>query len=147
MWDALVERVEAYYGERFGSAASLPVPTSLDELAALALHQIEFTIADPTIVKVRKVLAQEQFRDERMARLASLHFMDGIVELYAQVFRAMMDAGNVAGDFWTRFAIPSESPDNGPRGIEARRARDRECRSRRRGRTARSSRWPWRWTS
>ena len=72
MWDALVERVEAYYGERFGSAASLPVPTSLDELAALALHQIEFTIADPTIVKVRKVLAQEQFRDERMARLASL---------------------------------------------------------------------------
>ena len=110
MWDALVERVEAYYGERFGSAASLPVPTSLDELAALVLRQIEFTIADPTIVKVRKVLAQEQFRDERMARLASLHFMDGIVELYAQVFRAMMDAGCLAADDAESLALEFVSP-------------------------------------
>lgn len=110
MWDALVERVEAYYGERFGSAASLPVPTSLDELAALALHQIEFTIADPTIVKVRKVLAQEQFRDERMARLASLHFMDGIVGMYAQVFHSMMDAGCLVADDAESLALEFVSP-------------------------------------
>lgn len=120
MWDALVERVEAYYGERFGSAASLPVPTSLDELAALALHQIEFTIADPTIVKVRKVLAQEQFRDERMARLASLHFMDGIVGMYAQVFRAMMDAGCLALEFVSPAILLVHASDREPATTRAR---------------------------
>ena len=70
-----------------------------------------------------------------------------VMVLFGPSYAAVIAMTNVAGDFWTRFAIPSESPDNGPRGIEARRARDRECRSRRRGRTARSSRWPWRWTS
>ena len=52
---------------------------------------------------------------------------------------------DVAGDSWTRFAKQSESPDNGHGRVPARKARDR-CRRQRRGRTARSSRWPWRWT-
>ena len=50
---------------------------------------------------------------------------------------------DVAGDSWTRFAKQSESPDNGHGRVPARKARDR-CRRQRRGRTARSSRWPWR---
>lgn len=110
IWDSLVEQVEAYYGEHFGSASSVPVPANLDELAALALRQIEFTIADPTIVKVRKVLAQEQFRDERMARLASLHLMDGIVALYTRVFSAMMDAGCLAEDDAESLALEYVAP-------------------------------------
>ena len=59
---------------------------------------------------MRTVLAQEQFRDERMARLASLHFMDGIVELYAQVFRARMDAGCLAADDAESLALEFVSP-------------------------------------
>ena len=75
IWNALLDKMIAYYGERFGSAKHLPpVPDSLEGLVQMTMQMVDFTVHDERIVMTRKVLAIEQFRDERARELASKHF-------------------------------------------------------------------------
>ena len=66
IWNALLDRMIAYYEARFGSAEHLPpVPESLEELVALTMRMVDFTVHDEDVVKTRKLLSIVQFRDER----------------------------------------------------------------------------------
>ena len=97
--DALLDQLTEYYEERFGSEANMPpTPASMEELRELGLHQIGFTLRDPSIIKVRKMLTQEQFRDERLARLATAHFLEGLTGMYEKIFAQMMEGGAMAKD-------------------------------------------------
>ncbi|MGX8699610.1 MAG: TetR/AcrR family transcriptional regulator, partial [bacterium] len=70
IWNALLDEMIAYYGERFGSAEHLPpVPDSLEGLVEETLRMVDFTIHDERIVMTRKVLSIEQFRDARAKAL------------------------------------------------------------------------------
>lgn len=92
--DALISRVEGYYEMHFGSE-NRPgkVPASMEELLAVSLARIRFTLQDDTIKKTRRILTMEQFRNPRIARLATVHSLDGIQGMYCTVFQKMMDAG------------------------------------------------------
>ena len=71
VWNALLDKMTAYYGERFGSPEHLPpVPDSAEEFITLTMRMAEFTIRDEQIMKTRKVLTLEQFRDGRARELA-----------------------------------------------------------------------------
>lgn len=97
--DALIAQLTEYYDERFGSQANMPpTPASLDELRKLTLHQINFTLRDQAIIKIRKMLMQEQFRDERLAKLATAHFLEGLTGMYETIFAKMMEAGTLRQD-------------------------------------------------
>ena len=77
IWNALLDRMIAYYGERFGSAEHLPpVPDSLEDFVSTTMRMVNLTIHDEQIVKTRKVLTLEQYRDERARDLATKHFLD-----------------------------------------------------------------------
>ena len=66
IWNALLDRMIAYYEERFGSSEHLPpVPDTSEEFIAMTLRMAELTIRDERIVKTRKLLTLEQFRDDR----------------------------------------------------------------------------------
>ena len=66
IWNALLDELVAYYETRFGSAEHLPpVPDTLEGLVALTMGLAEFTIHDERVVKSRKLLTIEQFRDDR----------------------------------------------------------------------------------
>ena len=66
IWNALLDRMIAYYGERFGSAEHLPpVPASPEEFVSMTMRMVNLTIRDEQIVKTRKVLTLEQYRDAR----------------------------------------------------------------------------------
>ena len=79
IWNALLDEMTVYYGERFGSPEHLPpVPDSLEELVSLTMHMAEITVRDEKIVKTRKLLSIEQFRDGRARELATKHFLTGI---------------------------------------------------------------------
>ena len=92
--NALLEMVETYYEENFGSADTLgKTPSSMDELIAMSIEKIEFTLHDPMIKKVRRLLTMEQFRNHRIALLATKYNIDRIQEMYRQIFAAMMDNG------------------------------------------------------
>ena len=92
IWNALLDRMITYYGERFGSPEHLPpVPDSPEEFIAMTMRMADLTIHDDQIVKTRKVLTLEQFRDDRARDLATKHFLTGLTEMFTHIFAGMMD--------------------------------------------------------
>lgn len=99
IWNTLLDRMIAYYGERFGSAEHLPpVPESLEGLVTLTMQMVDFTVHDEKIVMTRKVLFIEQFRDERARELATKHFLTGLTDVFTHIFAGMMDQGLLRRD-------------------------------------------------
>lgn len=94
IWNALLDRMESYYAEHFGTAEQLPAtPASGEELLALSMRMIDFTVHDPRIILTRKLLLTEQFHDERVCRLATKHFLIGTQKIYTRIFEKMMAEG------------------------------------------------------
>lgn len=99
IWNALLDRMIAYYAERFGSTERLPpAPDSLEELIRLTMGMVNFTVHDEKIVMTRKVLTLEQFRDPRARELATKHFLTGLTEMFTQIFTGMMEKGLLRQD-------------------------------------------------
>ena len=99
IWNSLLDKMIAYYDERFGSPEHLPpVPDSLEGLTAMTMQMVDFTIHDERIVMTRKMLAIEQFRDERAKALATKHFLTGLTDMFTHVFTSMMDKGMLRRD-------------------------------------------------
>lgn len=99
IWNVLLDQMIAYYGEHFGSAERLPpVPDSLEELIQMTMRMVHFTVRDEKIVMTRKVLAIEQFRDERAKALATKHFLTGLTQMFTPVFQGMMNQGLLRQD-------------------------------------------------
>ena len=94
IWNDLLDELVAYYDDRFGSPEHLPpIPDSADELITMTMRMVDFTVHDERVIKTRKVLKIEQFRDERARMLASKHFLTGLTEMFTPVFDGMMDKG------------------------------------------------------
>ena len=99
IWNALLDKMIAYYAERFGSAEHLPpVPDSPEELVSMTMRMVNFTVHDEKIIMTRKVLTLEQFRDVRARELATKHFLTGLAEMFTYVFTGMMDKGLLRKD-------------------------------------------------
>ena len=97
--NALIEKVENYYQENFGSAGKPgKIPRSMDELIETSLSRIQFTLHDAIIKKVRKLLTMEQFRNSRIASLTTKYNIDSVQGLYREIFRQMMDNGTMKRD-------------------------------------------------
>ena len=111
IWNALLDELIAYYEAHFGSPEHLPsVPDSLDELVTLTMHMVDFTIHDERVVKSRKLLTIEQFRDERARSLATRHFLTGITEMFTRIFAEMMDKGLLRRDDPAMLAFAYATP-------------------------------------
>lgn len=93
IWNALLDQMEAYYNERFGSPEHLPkIPGSCEELFHLAMHMVDFTIHDEKIILTRKLLLTEQFHDDRVKKLATEHFVNGTKAIFQRIFEKMTEA-------------------------------------------------------
>ena len=92
IWNALLDKMSAYYAERFGSRENMPpVPDTLDGLVEMTMQMADITIHDEKIVMTRKLLTIEQFRDDRARDLATKHFLTGLEEMFTHIFKGMMD--------------------------------------------------------
>lgn len=99
IWNTLLDEMIAYYTSRFGSPEHLPpVPESPEELIGMTMRMVDFTVHDKKIVMTRKVLAMEQFRDDRARELASRHFLTGLTAMFTPIFSGMMDKGLLRRD-------------------------------------------------
>ncbi|WP_432650365.1 TetR/AcrR family transcriptional regulator [Huintestinicola sp.] len=91
---SLIEKVEGYYQDHFGSVLSPgKIPRSMDELITMSLKRIDFTLHDPMIKKVRRMLTMEQFRNHRIALLTTKYTIDNVQGIYHKIFQTMMDNG------------------------------------------------------
>jgi len=94
IWKALLDRMETYYAERFGSAEHIPdILKSCDELFTATMRMIDFTVNDSRIILTRKLLLTEQFHDERVCKLATKHFLGGTEKIFTVIFEKMMASG------------------------------------------------------
>ena len=99
IWNSLLDRMIAYYNDRFGSAENLPpVPDTLDELVAMTMRMVDFTVHDERVVMTIKLLSIEQYRDERARQLATKHFLTGLTEMFTYIFDGMMNKGLLRND-------------------------------------------------
>ena len=111
IWNALLDKMIAYYEEHFGSAEHLPpVPDTLEELVSMTMQMVNITVRDERIVMTRKLLSIEQFRDERARDLATKHFLTGLTDMFTRLFRGMMDKGLLRDDDPKMLAFAYTSP-------------------------------------
>ena len=111
IWNALLDELIAYYEARFGSKEHLPpVPDSPEELVDLTMRMVDFTVHDETVIKTRKMLTIEQFRDERARDLATKHFLTGLTDMFTQLFAGMMDKGLLRRDDPAMLAFAYTAP-------------------------------------
>lgn len=109
--DALIEKAESYYQQNFGTAQNPgKTPASMNELVRLSLKRIEFTLHDPMIRKVRRMLTMEQFRSHRIGLLTTKYNIDSVLGVYRELFRLMIENGTMrAGNpemLAMQFALP-----------------------------------------
>ena len=94
IWNAVIDQMESYYIARFGSPEKTPpAPSSCEELLAMTMRMLDFTMHDRRVILTRRLLLTEQFRDERARHFATLHFLTGTKEIYAKIFAGMMRSG------------------------------------------------------
>ena len=111
IWNSLLDEMIAYYDNHFGSPQHLPpVPDSLDDLVAMTLRMVNFTVHDERIIMTRKLLTIEQFRDQRARDLATKHFLTGLKEMFTPVFAGMMDEGLLRRDDPAMLAFAYTAP-------------------------------------
>ena len=111
IWNALLDEMIAYYDDRFGSAEHLPpVPDSPEGLVTMTMRMVDFTIHDEKVIKTRKLLTIEQFRDERARALATKYFLTGLKELFTPIFAGMMDRGLLRRDDPAMLAFAYTAP-------------------------------------
>ena len=111
IWNSLLDEMIAYYDTSFGSPEHLPpVPESLAELRTMTMQMVNFTVHDEKVVKVRKLLTIEQFRDGRARELASKHFLTGLEEMFTRIFAGMTDKGLLRRDDPAMLAFAYTAP-------------------------------------
>ncbi len=109
--NAVFDRMEAYYVSRFGSPENLPsTPKSCDELFAMTMSMLDFTLHDKRVILTRRLLLKEQFRDERARHFATLHFLNGTKEIFTKIFAEMMDNGILKKDDPDMLALAFTAP-------------------------------------
>ena len=92
----LIGEASGYYNKNFGiSENEKTVPETMSEFIEMSLARIEFTIHDSKIIKIRKLLAMEQFRNAKLKELATFHHLTGVVNMNAFYFRALSEKGKV----------------------------------------------------
>ena len=99
IWNAVLDRMEAYYSERFGSPEKQPkAPRSGEELFEMTMGQLNFTMHDRRVILTRRLLLTEQFRDERARHFATKHFLTDTKDIYTRIFADMMENGAMKKD-------------------------------------------------
>ena len=111
IWNAVVDRMEAYYVSRFGSSEKMPpTPKSCDELHTMTMRMLDFTMHDRRVILTRQLLLTEQFRDERARHYATLHFLTGTKDIYKKIFAEMMENGILKKDDPDMLALAFTAP-------------------------------------
>ena len=111
IWNALLDKMEAYYALRFGSADHLPpTPASIEEVIALSIGMIRFTVYDSQIILTRKLLLTGQFRDDRVRRRATKHCLEGTANIFSKLFERMMHSGLLKNEDPSMMAFAYTAP-------------------------------------
>ena len=107
----MIDSAEVRYEEMFGSENNIgKVPQNREEFIKVTMERISFTMRDPIIRKIRMLLVQEQFRNERISEVTTRHQLDGIQRMFAKIIKEMMDEVIVKNDDPHLLAVELTAP-------------------------------------
>lgn len=96
LWNATLDMMETYYEEHMQAhKTALRIPQNTDELYKMTMGMVNFTLHDKNVILTRKILTQEQFRNEKVRELANNHYVYDITGMYTKVFAEMMAKGSM----------------------------------------------------
>lgn len=108
---SLMEKVDDYYSRNFGSSDNVGmIPSSMEDLVEASMRKVEFTMHDTTIRKIRKLTTIEQFRDPKIAEIATRHSVAGLQRMYSRILGKMMENGTVRQDDPDMLALQIVAP-------------------------------------
>ena len=108
---SLIDMVESHYSKGSGwKNTEVGSLESMDDLIEKAMSRVWFTMQDDIICKVRRILAMEQFRSERMAELTTRYHLENLQKLYTGIFADMMKKGILKQDDPEYLALEFVSP-------------------------------------
>lgn len=94
--DSLIAMMEQKYEENFGNISNLKkIPESLGEFKEECLRQIQFTMRDLQMQKVRRFCTKEQYRNAKIAALSTKHQLTENQNRYALILEKMMEKGMI----------------------------------------------------
>ena len=94
--DALTDMLEEHFSAGFGTAENLrDCPQNMDEFIAQTQERLNFTLHDPLIKKARRMLTMEQFRNEKLVRLAGLHQLTSVERLNGIITKKLIENGSL----------------------------------------------------
>ena len=109
--NALIDVAEERYEEMFGSEKNIgKIPKDREEFIKVTMERISFTMRDPMIRKIRMLLVQEQFRNERISEVTTRHQLDGVQRMFAKIIKGMMNEGIVIKDDPKLLAVELTAP-------------------------------------
>ena len=109
--NAVLDRMEACYSERFGASENIPqAPKSCGELYTMTMQMPDFTMHGQKVTLTRRLLLMEQFHDERARHFATRYFLNNTKEIYTHIFAEMMENGILKKDAPEILAFAYTSP-------------------------------------
>ena len=91
---AVFEISENLFFNKAEYASKLPIIVNNgEELKKFTWEQLDYTINDEFAVKKRKLCTIEQYRIDELAREASDHQYEDVINLYAGIFKGMLENG------------------------------------------------------
>ena len=94
IWNSTMEYYDNYYFKMtVNRKESIPIPKTIEEFKNRSIQMIETTINDPLIIKGRKLLTIEQFRNEKTAVDATNHLFLMNINRNRAFLTAVMEAG------------------------------------------------------
>lgn len=99
IWNEMLDKIESYYIFNMELENNLPPATeSLKSFEENTKRMMEFTLNDPTIIRVRKLLQTEQFHNDRACKLSSEHFLLSKEKMFTAIFKEMIKKGLLKED-------------------------------------------------
>lgn len=93
IFNSLVQSMTEYYEKYFvfGTEMEKLMPTSLQELVAMSMQKIAFTVHDTRIQAFRRMLTMEQYRNDTMRAMTTQHHLSILLDLYTGIMKALID--------------------------------------------------------
>ena len=111
IFNSMMDMVTSHYAESFGlNKNPEDYPESINELIENSIARIKFTMKDDSIRKIRRILAMEQFRSERMAELTTKYHLENQQQMYIRIFTELMEKGVLKKDNPELLALEFISP-------------------------------------
>lgn len=89
---AVIDCAEDEYVKGMGMNKDLPDKiVSARAFKEYVLHTLHFTLSNDTAKKMRRLMTMEQFRNETLARVTTLHQITYIQDVYISIFERLME--------------------------------------------------------